>query len=82
MSRKGSTKATGRDYSYDKKYQSTPERRAYRAELNKEARERGIYGKREKMGKDLSHTKDGKMVLESKSINRGRQGSYGKSTKK
>jgi len=82
MSRKGSTKATGRDYSYDKKYQSTPERRAYRAELNKEARERGIYGKREKMGKDLSHTKNGKMVLESKSINRGRQGSNGKGTKK
>lgn len=82
MPRKGSTKATGRDYTYDKKYQATEERKKYRAELNREARERGIYGKREKMGKDLSHTKDGKMVLESKSINRGRQGSNGKSTKK
>lgn len=82
MARKGSTKATGRDYSYDKKYQATEERKKYRAELNREARERGIYGKREKMGKDLSHTKDGKMVLEKRSINRGRQGSNGSSTKK
>ena len=82
MARKGSTKATGRDYSYDKKYQATEERKKYRAELNREARERGIYGKREKMGKDLSHTKDGKMVLEKRSINRGRQGSNNKSTKK
>lgn len=82
MARKGSTKATGRDYTYDKKYQATEERKRYRAELNKEARERGIYGKREKMGKDLSHTKDGKMVLEKRSINRGRQGSNNKSTKK
>jgi hypothetical protein len=34
------------------------------------------------MSKDLSHTKDGKMVLESKSLNRRRQGANGKSTKK
>jgi hypothetical protein len=34
------------------------------------------------MGKDLSHKKDGKMVLEHKSKNRARQGSNGKSTKK
>ena len=81
MPRKGSTKATGRDYTYDKKYQATEERKRYRAELNKEARERGIYGKREKMGKDLSHTKNGKMVLESNSFNRGRQGCINKSTK-
>ena len=75
-----SNKATGRDYSKEKAYQSTPERRKYRAELNAEARKRGIYGKRQSM--DLSHTKDGKMVLEKKSINRARQGSNGKSTKK
>lgn len=75
-----SNKATGRDYSKEKAYQSSPERRKYRAELNAEARKRGIYGKRQSM--DLSHTKDGKMVLEKKSINRARQGSNGKSTKK
>jgi hypothetical protein len=80
--RPGSNKATGRDYSKEKVYQSSPERRKYRAELNAEARERGIYGKRSSMGKDLSHKKDGKMVLESKSLNRARQGSNGKSTKK
>jgi hypothetical protein len=78
--RAGSNKVTGRDYSKEKEYQSSPKRRAYRAELNAEARERGIYGKRKSM--DLSHTKDGKMVLESKSKNRARQGSNGKSTKK
>lgn len=80
--RAGSNKATGRDYSKEKAYQSSPERRKYRAELNAEARDRGIYGKRSAMGKDLSHKKDGKMVLESKSLNRARQGSNGKSTKK
>ena len=75
-----SNKATGRDYSKEKAYQSSPDRRKYRAELNAEARKRGIYGKRQSM--DLSHTKDGKMVLENKSKNRARQGSNGKSTKK
>ena len=80
--RAGSNKATGRDYSKEKAYQSSPKRRAYRAELNAEARERGIYGKRAAMSKDLSHTKDGRMVLESKSLNRRRQGSNGKRTKK
>ena len=80
--RPGSNKVTGRDYSKEKEYQSSPQRRAYRAELNAEARERGIYGKRSAMSKDLSHKKDGKMVLENKSKNRARQGSNGKSTKK
>ena len=80
--RPGSNKATGRDYSKEKAYQSSAKRVAYRSELNAEARERGIYGKRSSMSKDLSHKKDGKMVLESKSLNRARQGSNGKSTKK
>lgn len=80
--RAGSNKATGRDYSKEKAYQSSPERRKYRAELNAEARERGIYGKRNAMGKDLSHKKDGKMCLEDKSKNRARQGANGRSTKK
>ena len=64
--------ATGRDYSKDKVYQSSKKRRNYRASLNKEARRLGIYGKRYAMGKDLSHTKSGGMVLESRAKNRAR----------
>jgi hypothetical protein len=80
--RASSTKATGRDYSYDKKYQATPEKKKYRSELNQEAKDRGIYGKRTAMGKDLSHKKDGGLVLEKSKVNRSRQGSNGRSTKK
>ena len=80
--RPGSNKATGRDYSKESAYQSSPKRRAYRTELNAEARERGIYGKRALKSLDLSHKKDGKMTLEAKSKNRARQGSNGKSNKK
>jgi hypothetical protein len=78
----GSNKATGRDYSYDKAYQSSPSRVKYRQELNAEARKKGIYGKRAAAGKDLSHTKGGKMVLEKSSKNRARNGHNGKTTKK
>lgn len=53
-----------------------------RVELNKKARELGVYGKRKKMGKDLSHTKKGTMVLEKTSKNRSRNGKNGKSTLK
>jgi len=64
--------ATGRDYTYDKQYQKSKERKKYRAELNREARKRGVYGKRHSMGKDLSHKKDGTMFLEAKKLNRAR----------
>jgi len=80
--RPGSNKATGRDYSKESAYQSTAKRVAYRSELNAEARDRGIYGKRAAISKDLSHKKDGTMTLENKSKNRARNGSSGKSTKK
>lgn len=80
--RPSSNKATGRDYSYDKEYQSSPSRVKYRQELNAEARKRGIYGKRHAAGKDLSHTKSGKMILEKKSKNRARNSSNGKSSLK
>lgn len=80
--RPGSNKATGRDYSYDKEYQSSPSRVKYRQELNAEARKRGIYGKRHAAGTNLSHTKSGKMVIESAKRNKSRNGSGGKSTKK
>jgi hypothetical protein len=79
--RPGSNKSTGRDYSYDKEYQASEKRKSYRVELNKEARKRGIYGKRAAAGKDLSHTKSGSMKLESSKRNRARNGSNKKSTK-
>lgn len=79
-----------------KYYASNPEARAkknaYQRKLNKnpsvknkseqrwtERRKRGIAGKG---GPDLSHTKSGKMVLESRSKNRARNGANGKSTLK
>jgi hypothetical protein len=70
--RAGSNKATGRDYSYDKKYQKSKKRVKYRVELNKANREAGTYGKMHRMGKDRSHTTDGKMVLEDMHKNRAR----------
>ena len=68
--RKSSNKATGRDYSYDKEYQSSPARKRYRASLNKANREAGTYGNGDK--KDMSHTKKGKLVKECQSKNRAR----------
>jgi hypothetical protein len=53
----------------DKKVNARPEQRAKRSELTTERRRRGISGQG---GKDLSHTKDGKMVLENPSKNRAR----------
>jgi len=79
--RKGSNKATGRKYGA-KDAANNKKNQKKRVELNAEARKRKIYGKRAKAGKDLSHTKSGKMVLESRSKNRARNGSNGKSTKK
>lgn len=75
-------KETGRDYSKEKAYQSSPSRIKYRTELNQANRDAGTYGKMNKMGKDRSHTKDGKMVLEDKSKNRSRNGKGNKSTLK
>jgi hypothetical protein len=68
--RPGSNKATGRNYEYDKKYQATTERKKYRVELNKENRKAGTYGNKD--GKDMSHTKSGKLVKEAQSKNRAR----------
>jgi len=72
-------KGTGRDYSKEKAYQSSPERKKYRAELNKANREAGSYGNKDK--KDLSHTKSGELVKESQSKNRARNGKKGSSLK-
>ena len=48
-----------------------PEEKKRRAELNKERRKRGIYGK---VGKDVSHKKNGSTFLESPKKNRARKG--------
>jgi hypothetical protein len=53
----------------DKKVNSRPEQREKRAELVKVRREKGVYGKG---GKDMSHTKDGRIVAENPSTNRAR----------
>lgn len=66
--------------SYNKAYHATPERKKYRVRLNKKNRDEGTYGNKD--GKDMSHTKDGKMVKENQSENRSRNGKDGKATKK
>ncbi len=60
-----------RDYKAEyKKFQSSPERIKYRAELVKYNRDKGTYGNGDK--KDASH-KNGKIVgFEDQSVNRGR----------
>lgn len=72
-------KGTGRDYSKEKAYQSSPERKKYRAELNKANRDAGTHGNGDK--KDMSHTKSGKLVKEAQSKNRARNGKKGSSLK-
>lgn len=68
--RPGSNLSTGRDYSKDKVYQSSPERKKYRAELNRKNRDSGTYGNGD--NKDASHCKCGGMTMESQSKNRSR----------
>lgn len=65
---------------YDKTYSASPERKKYRAELNKANKKAGTYGNGD--GKDMSHTKTGKIIKELKSLNRARNGQNGKSSKK
>ena len=54
---------------YDKKYHSTPARKAYRKKLARVRRTKGVMGKG---GKDVSHTKSGGFRMESVSKNRAR----------
>lgn len=63
---------------YDKAYHATKERKKYRAELNKANKSVGKKGD----GKDISHSKNGNLTLESSKSNRARNGQNGKSTKK
>jgi len=63
---------------YDTTYHKTPARRKYRSKLNIERRRRGLKGD----PRDLSHKKNGELVLENRKTNRSRQGADGKSSKK
>jgi hypothetical protein len=68
-------KAKAKKDAYNKEYHSTPARRKYRSELNKENRKAGTTGNKD--GKDMSHTKSGKVVKENQSANRRRNGKGG-----
>lgn len=57
---------------YNKEYHSSEERKEYRVKLNKANRRAGTYGNGD--GKDMSHTSGGKLVRESQSTNRARNG--------
>lgn len=58
---------------YNKEYHSTPERKRYRAALNKLNRKKGKKGD----GMDMSHMADGTIRKESASKNRARNGKGG-----
>lgn len=79
--RKGSNKATGRDYSYDKRYESSPEQIRRRASRNA-ARRRAIAsrGLSAVKGKDVDHkngnpldNRASNLRIESAKKNRGRK---------
>ena len=72
--------AIKRKIEYDSEYEASPERKRYRAALNKANRHAGTYGNKD--GVDMSHTKSGSLVRESMKRNRARNGQNGKSTKK
>ena len=74
---KNAGKSTGKSRSakYLRKNKAARDKKN-RAKLNKVTRKKSI------PGKDVSHTKDGKLVREKRSTNRARNGKNGKSTKK
>ena len=55
---------------YDTAYEASPERRKYRADLNRERRRRGIYGDHSQL--DVSHTEGGRLTIEPAHENRAR----------
>lgn len=63
-------KARKKKNEYDKEYSSTEKRKKYRASLNKANKKAKTYGNKD--GKDMSHTKKGKLVKEKQSKNRAR----------
>lgn len=72
-------KAAAKKAAYQRKYNKKPSVKNASEERWTERRRRGIAGKG---GKDLSHTRDGRMILESPRTNRARNGHNKKSTKK
>lgn len=76
---KKNPKLRAKKNAYQRKYNKKPSVKAKSQERWTERRKRGIAGKG---GPDLSHTKSGRMVLESPSKNRSRNGKNGKSTLK
>ena len=75
-------KARKKKQAYNKKFNQRPDQVKQRVETNRENRKAGTYGKMSKLGKDRSHTKSGKLVMERSSKNRARNGKNGKSSKK
>ena len=63
--------AAAKKNAYMRAYNKTPARRKYRARLNAERRERGVYGKG---GKDMSHDNKGKLRPQSVKANRANNG--------
>ena len=83
--RPGSNLSTGRSYTYDTKYQSTPAMKKYRAELLTKRRQLISKGVLKKVGdpRDIAHRKDRKSggtlkssgyTLQHKSKNRAKKG--------
>lgn len=72
-------KAAAKKAAYQRKLNKKPSVKKASEARWTERRKRGIAGKG---GPDLSHTKKGKLVLESRSRNRARNGHNGRSTKK
>lgn len=64
-----SPKALAHKRKYETQYESSPARKKYRRELERERRKRGVAGKG---GKDMSHTKRGTIVPEDPHANRAR----------
>ena len=64
---KGKGRSSKRKLLYDAAYNATPERKKYRARLNKANR-----NSPNKKSQDKSHTKSGRLVNESRSRNRSR----------
>lgn len=65
-------KARAKKNAYNKEYHQSEERKQYREDLNKANRKAGTYGNGD--GKDMSHTRKGRLVRESQSANRARNG--------
>jgi hypothetical protein len=76
---KKNPKLKAKKNAYQRKYNKKTSVKNKSEERWTERRRRGIAGKG---GKDLSHTKSGRLVLESPSKNRSRNGKNGKSTLK